>query len=190
MPGRKIGLYGGSFNPVHVGHIALAREIMQKYSLDEIWFVVSPHNPLKEESVLASDEERYQLVKKALKNEVGLKASDYEFHLPRPSYMWNTLSHLTKEYPNDKFSLIIGADNWQCFPRWFNYEEIIASYHIIIYPREGYAVNELPSTVTLADTRLWNVSSTQIRSMIKRGESVSGLVSDDILDDVIKLYAQ
>ncbi len=189
MHGRKIGLYGGSFNPIHVGHIALAREIMQKYGLDEVWFVVSPHNPLKDESCLATDEERFILTKKALSGEHGLMASDYEFHLPRPSYMWNTLTSLTEDFPDDEFSLIIGADNWQCFPRWYNYREILASYHIIIYPREGYATDNLPSSVTLADTRLWNVSSTMIRDMIHRGESIKGLVADDILDDVVRLYA-
>lgn len=190
MQKRRIGLYGGSFNPVHVGHIALAREILEKYGLDEVWFVVSPHNPLKDESCLASDEERFALVKKALRNEPRMSASDYEFHLPRPSYMWNTLSNLTKDYPGDEFSLIIGADNWQCFPRWFNYREILASYGIIIYPRSGCDIGGLPPNVSLAHTRLWNVSSTQIRGMIADGKSVSGLVPDTILGDVIKLYSR
>ena len=190
MQKRKIGLYGGSFNPVHVGHISLAREILENYGLDEIWFVVSPHNPLKDEACLASDEERFALVKKALQNEQNMSASDYEFHLPRPSYMWNTLSNLTKDYPENEFSLIIGADNWQCFPRWYNYREILASYGIIIYPRTGYEIGSLPSNVTIAHTRLWNVSSTQIRTMILNGESVNGLVSDSILEDVIKLYSK
>lgn len=190
MQKRKIGLYGGSFNPVHVGHIALARQILEKYGLDEVWFVVSPHNPLKDENCLASDEKRFALVKKALQKELGMSASDYEFHLPRPSYMWNTLSKLTEDYPENEFSLIIGADNWQCFPQWYNYREILASYSIIIYPRSGCEIGELPSNVSLADTRLWNVSSTQIREMIHKGESISGLVSDNILEDVIKLYSE
>lgn len=190
MHKRKIGLYGGSFNPVHVGHISLARQILNNYNLDEVWFVVSPHNPLKDEACLASDEERFLLVKKALEDEEHLSASDYEFHLPRPSYMWNTLSNLTKDYPNDEFSLIIGADNWQCFPRWYNYQEILASYHIIIYPRLGCDIDELPSNVTLAHTRLWNVSSTQIRTMIHDSESIKGLVPDSILDEVVKLYTE
>ena len=190
MEKRKIGLYGGSFNPVHVGHIALARQILEKYALDEIWFVVSPHNPLKDESCLATDEERFAIVVKALCGEPAMHASDYEFHLPRPSYMWNTLSHLTHDHPDYEFSLIIGADNWQCFPRWYNYREIIASYHIIIYPRKGYEVGELPETVTLADTQLWDVSSTQIRGLASAGLSIKGLVSDAIEDDVIKLYGR
>lgn len=187
---RKIGLYGGSFNPVHIGHLALARQILEKYSLDEVWFVVSPRNPLKDESCLASDEERFRLVKKALQNEPEMVASDYEFHLPRPSYMWNTLSHLTTDYPEDEFFLIIGADNWQCFPQWYNYKEIIANYHVIIYPRNGYSVESLPETVSLANTRLWNVSSTQIRDMVRIGESIKGLVSDIIEEDVVRLYGE
>lgn len=190
MQKRKIGLYGGSFNPVHVGHIALARQILETYALDEIWFVVSPRNPLKDESCLASDDERFALVRKALCSEPSMRASDYEFHLPRPSYMWNTLSNLTKDYPENEFSLIIGADNWQCFPRWYNYREIIANYHIIIYPRKGYAADSLPSTVTLAHTQLWDVSSTQIRDLVVRGLSIKGLVSEEIEDDVLKLYAR
>ena len=189
MSKRKIGLYGGSFNPIHVGHIALARAIMNDYGLDEVWFIVSPQNPLKDESSLASDADRYDLVCRALANEQGMKASDYEFHLSRPSYMWNTLTSLTHDYPNDEFSLIIGADNWHCFSKWYNYKEILASYHIIVYPRDGYPLDNLPPSVTLVNTRLWNISSTQIRSLIHNGKSITGLVSENIELDVVRIYS-
>lgn len=176
----NIGIFGGSFNPIHNGHIMLARKIKELAGLDEVWFVVSPHNPLKESDGLMPDEERLRLVEAALKDEPGLVASSYEFKLPRPSYMLHTLQCLSKDYPNDKFTLIIGADNWLCFDKWHGYKDIIAAYDIAVYPREGSTIDAatLPPNVTLVDTGLYNVSSTQIRGMVSKGEPIDGLVPE------------
>lgn len=174
----KIGIFGGSFNPIHKGHISLAQGILQSGLVDEVWFVVSPHNPLKQQSDLMPDEKRFDLVQRAVAGLQGLKASDFEFHLPKPSYMYITLRKLQEAYPNDEFTLLIGADNWHCFDRWKEYDEILLHYNIIIYPRQGYPVDghELPSNVTYLPLPLYNISSTQIRQMMARGEDVSELV--------------
>ena len=171
---KRIGIFGGSFNPIHNGHICLARQILAAVSLDEIWFVVSPLNPFKQEVTdLLSDDVRLELTREALKDEPFLLASDYEFGLPRPSYMWNTLAHLSNDYPQYSFSLIIGADN-----------------QILVYPREGYPVEAslLAPNVKLVPTQLYPFSSTDIRTMVQKGQSVKGLVPDVILSKVEQLY--
>jgi len=174
----RIGIFGGSFNPIHNGHIALAKGIMKTGLIDELWFIVSPHNPLKKQSGLMPDEERLQLVNNAVKDIPGVKASDFEFNLPKPSYMYYTLEQLQLSYPDDSFTLIIGADNWECFEKWKNYQQIINTYPIIIYPRQGYDIDAatLPDSVTFVNLPLYNISSTQIREMIKQGKDVSHLV--------------
>ena len=133
----RIGIFGGSFNPIHNGHVALGREMLSAVALDEVWYMVSPQNPLKKTAGdLAPEEIRFVLTQKALDDEPQLKASDYEFHLPRPSYTWNTLQHLSQDYPDDEFVLIIGGDNWECFDRWAHYEGILREYEIAVYPRK------------------------------------------------------
>lgn len=174
-----IGIFGGSFNPIHVGHINLAKGIMQTGLIDELWFMVSPHNPLKEESSLMPDKERFELVCKAVEKIKGVKASDFEFHLRKPSFMYLTLRKLYEEYPQHDFVLVIGADNWLCFDKWKEYEEILSNHKIIIYPRKGYEIDKqsLPENVTFLDLPLYDISSTQIRQMIARGEDVSKLIA-------------
>ena len=188
----KTGIYGGSFNPIHNGHIAIARKMLQMGGLDEIWLVVSPQNPLKRASDLLDDNLRLEMTRKALTPYPMLKASDYEFHLPRPSYMWNTLQHLSADYPEREFTLLIGADNWAVFDRWYNADAIIAAYPIAIYPRTGYPVDTdtLPSGVQLVDTGLYDVSSTQVREKIRCGESVAGMIPDEIMETAIELYGK
>ena len=185
----KTGIYGGSFNPIHNGHIALAQHIMQQAGLDEIWFVVSPQNPLKPSSALLDDNLRLDMVRKALEPYPGLVASDVEFSLPRPSYMWHTLQSLTR-FTDRSFSLIIGADNWECFDRWYRAADIVAHYSIVVYPREGCDIDTatLPPTVRLVDTPLYNVSSTEIRADVQAGRDISGKVPACIADDVKRLY--
>lgn len=185
----QIGIFGGSFNPIHNGHLAVAQQVLKQSKLDEIWFVVSPHNPLKAHEDLLDDALRLDITRKALEHEQRLICSDYEFRLPRPSYMLNTLQSLDNDYTNDTFTLIIGADNWESFPRWFRYKEIIRRYPIIIYPRKDFHVDRasLPDGVEYIDMPLHDISATQIREMLKRGEDVSALVPDSILG-MMKYY--
>jgi nicotinate-nucleotide adenylyltransferase len=170
----KTGIFGGSFNPIHIGHLALANYLCEYSELDEIWFLVSPHNPLKEQTDLWDDNLRLELVKLAIADYPKFRASDFEFHLPRPSYMVSTLDALQKAYPEREFTLIIGADNWAIFPRWYKAEKILAKHRIMVYPRPGYEVDAstLPSSVQLVNTPLLEISSTFIRQALAEGRDV------------------
>ena len=188
---RQIGIFGGSFNPIHCGHIALARQLLTTLQLDAVWFVVSPLNPFKTRaSDLLSDQLRYQLACRALASEPGLEASDCEFGLPRPSYMYRTLAYLSSRYPDTRFTLLIGADNWLSFGRWAHSDEIIDRYRVAVYPREGYDIDAstLPSHVSYVPSPLYPVSSTLIRHRIASGEPIAGLVPSCIEDDVRRCY--
>ena len=137
----KIGIYSGSFNPIHKGHTALADYLLRNADLDEIWLVVSPHNPLKDEKTLISDRDRLQMAQLAVEDFPQLKVSDVEFSLPKPSYTFQTLDFLSKKYPENKFSLIIGADNLVVFDKWKNYRYLLDNYRIIVYPRKNFDVD-------------------------------------------------
>ena len=179
----NIGLFGGSFNPIHNGHVRLAKSLLQKAALDEVWFLVSPQNPFKQDQQLLDDDKRLQLVRLALKEEPQLMASDFEFHLPKPSYTWNTLQALEQEYPGKKFTLLIGGDNWEAFDKWYRYEDILKRYPIIVYPREGSKVSGVKfqgSDIQIVETPLINISSTQIRQRLHEGKSVRGLVNTEV----------
>ena len=178
---KKTGIFGGSFNPIHCGHIALAKEILRQTDLDEIWLMVSPQNPLKQQDDLLDDHLRFELAQKALANVEGIKASDYEFHLPKPSYTWHTLQRLRQDFPDREFTLVIGGDNWQHFQRWYHWKDILRHHQVVVYPREGQA-----GTI---QAELLPISSTEIRERVKQGESIEGLVPSAIMDDVKQLYA-
>lgn len=188
---KRVGIYGGSFNPIHNGHIALAKHLLHMGGLDEVWFVVSPQNPFKQLSELLDDDKRLQLVRLALEGEPQLTACDYEFHLPKPSYMWHTLQAMHRDMPDTAFVLLIGADNWQVFPHWFRHEDIIRNYDIIIYPRKQAPVEEalLPPRVRLVHAELYDLSSTMIRQRVRCGESIDGLVPPRIASLVKTYYA-
>lgn len=188
----KTGIYGGSFNPIHNGHIALARHLLQEAELDEIWFVVSPQNPFKVQQQLLADDKRLLLVRKALAPYPQLVASDFEFSLPRPSYMWHTLQGMSAQWPDRELHLIIGADNWLCFDRWYHADDIRSTYPIIIYPRQGYDIepSTLPQDVRLVNTPLYNVSSTEIRADVAAGRDISGKVPSTILSEVEKEFSR
>ena len=178
----KTGIYGGSFNPVHNGHIALAHELRQLAGLDEIWFVVSPQNPLKTQASLLNDRKRLDMTRRALEPYPELVASNYEFALPRPSYMWHTLQSLANDYPEREFTLLIGADNWTVFDRWYHADDIIAHYPIAIYPRTGNPIDttQLPETVKVFDTGLYDMSSTLVRQYISEGKDITSLIPNRI----------
>ena len=178
---RKVGIFGGSFNPIHTGHIALAQAVQKQCGLDEVWLMVSPQNPLKRnDSDLLDDSLRFEMAQKALEGVEGVKACDYEFHLPKPSYTWNTLQNLTKDYPDYTFTLLIGGDNWAHFQRWRHWKDILWHHDVIVYPRDEYQ-----GTISVP---LLNVSSTEIRKRVRAGQSISGLVPACIVSDVENYY--
>lgn len=178
---KRIGIFGGSFNPIHTGHIALAQAVQKQCGLDEVWLMVSPQNPLKRnDSDLLDDQLRLQIAQKALEGVEGVKACDYEFHLPKPSYTWNTLQHLTKDYPDHTFILLIGGDNWAHFQRWRHWKDILWHHDIVVYPRDEYQ-----GTI---DVPLLPVSSTEIRQKVRAGESIKGLVPDGVIPLVEQYY--
>ena len=168
----RIGIFGGSFNPIHTGHTRLGQWLVRKNYVDELWLMVSPLNPLKQNSTeRLPDGLRLQLAQLAVEGKAGLRVSDFEMHLPRPSYMVYTLAQLRQAYPQHEFLLIIGADNWLRFNQWRNSEEIMLHHRLLVYPRPGYALDtaSMPQGVSLVATPLFNISSTQIRQAIANG---------------------
>lgn len=180
----KIGIYGGSFNPIHRGHTELAASIVQQGLVDELWLLVSPLNPLKQNSTsdIVEYEHRLNMARLATEGIEGVEVSDFERNLPIPSYTITTLGELRKAYPQHEFVLVIGADNWERFPRWFHAEEIIAEYRILIYRRPGCELDEtaLPSSVRVVDTPLYDISSTEIREGLQRGEDMKEWVDEKV----------
>ena len=173
----KIGIYGGSFNPVHFGHVGLAKWVIEHTDLDELWLLVSPNNPLKPAGILAPEDERLEAVREAIKAIPGLKASDFEFSLPRPSYTANTLRALQKAYPEHEFTLVIGEDNLAIFTQWREWEYILENFRIFVYPRKSAisnqqsaiinqqsAINNAQNIIFLTSAPYFNISSTELRA--------------------------
>ncbi|MCL2435500.1 MAG: nicotinate (nicotinamide) nucleotide adenylyltransferase [Lentimicrobiaceae bacterium] len=178
----KIGLYFGSFNPIHNGHLAIADFLMQQALFDQIWLVVSPNNPLKDKNDLASEDDRLNMVKLAIQDIPYLHAHDIEFSLPSPSYTIETLKELEKQYPNDEFSLILGADNIENFHKWKHYEEILKRYTLYVYPRSGVAFEknmEHPHVVYL-EAQLLPVSATEVRDLVQQKKAVREYLPDAV----------
>jgi len=182
----KIALFFGSFNPIHIGHLIIAQQLLNKTDIDKIWFVISPQNPLKDKTTLLSQHERLHLVHLAIEDNPKLKASDVEFHLPSPNYTIDTLSFLSQKYPKHEFSLILGADNLRSLHKWKNFEKIIANYKIYIYRRPGYAHNKNKlknnCNILYLDVPLLDISATMIRQMISDQKSIQYLVHSNITE--------
>lgn len=190
MQKKKVGIFGGSFNPIHTGHIALAKSLCQQAGLDEVWLMVSPMNPFKKEATdLLTDKLRLKMAEQAIAHEPKLKACDYEFHMPKPSYTWHTLQALSQDFPHVSFTLLIGGDNWASFDKWFHHEDILNHYPIVVYPRKGCDIGKVPSGVTIVETPLLNISSTEIRQRIKEGKSIHGMVPDCIEPLAMQYYS-
>lgn len=183
----KTGLYFGSFNPIHTGHLIIANYILNSELLNEIWFVVSPQNPFKNSSDLLNENHRLNLVKTAIEGEVNLKASNIEFKLPKPSYTINTLTYLKEKYPKRQFSIIMGSDGFQNLNKWKNAEIIIADYPIIIYKRTGFEITEtFGASIKILNAPLLEISSTYIRKLISQNKSYRFLVPDSVKEEIEK----
>ena len=173
-----IGLFFGSFNPIHVGHMVLANYMATFTDLDLVWFVVSPHNPLKEKASLLNQNQRLHMVNLAIGDSDILKSSNIEFGLSQPSYTINTLAHLKEKYPKHRFSLIMGEDNLASFTKWKNYDEILKNHFIYVYPRPNCSSEDLKShkNIIMTEAPLMDISSTMIRQALKDKKNVSSFV--------------
>ena len=183
----KIGLYFGSFNPIHHGHLIIASHIQQETELDQVWFVVSPQNPLKPQKGLLNEYHRLHLVQLAVDGENKLKAVDIEFRLPKPSYTVDTLTYLEEKHPGNEYSVIMGSDSFQNIHKWKNFEFILKNYPIYIYQRQGFNVemSTYPEArVNILKAPLLEISATHIRDSIKEGKSIRYLVPDKVKEEI------
>jgi len=184
----SIGLLFGSFNPIHIGHLIIANTLAENTDLKKVWFVVSPQNPFKPSKGLLHEFDRYDMVKAAIADNYKLEVTDIEFHLPRPSYTIDTLTHLTERNPGKTFRVIIGEDNLVNFGKWKNYTEILDQYGLYVYPRPGVTNSELKRhpNVKMVDAPLLDISATYIRNCIRDNKSIRYLVPETV-EQMIRL---
>lgn len=191
---RHIGIFGGSFNPVHCGHLMVASYLASWTDLDEVWLTLSPQNPLKSTADFAAENDRLAMVTMATEGSETLKVCDVELHMPRPSYTIDTLRQLRRSHTGCRFRLIIGSDNWLIFPQWKSAEEIISEFGVIIYPRPGYPIDtdSLPDGVTFVDAPECSLSSTFLRKSIATDHSIEQMVPQNVVKYIKehKLYKQ
>jgi nicotinate-nucleotide adenylyltransferase len=181
----QIGLYFGSFNPVHNGHLIIASHVLNETELDQVWLVLSPQNPLKPAAGLLNEYNRLYLINSALEGENNIKASTIEFNLPKPSYTVDTLAYLAEKFPQHRFSIIMGSDSYCNLPKWKNPDIIRENYHLYIYRRPGFEVDAPPGAkLTVLDAPLLDISSTHIRELIKHGKSFRYLVPDAVKEEI------
>jgi len=188
---KKTGLFFGSFNPIHTGHLILAQNILNECELDEVWFIVSPQNPLKSKSNLLSEHHRISMVREAIADNPKFKASDIEFKLTKPSYTIHTLLHLKEKYPDLTFYLIMGSDNLQNLHKWKNHQEIVSNNKILVYPRiTPQQTNEFYNhpNITLTNAPMIEISSSFIREQIKNGKDVKYLLTEPVYKYVSEMH--
>ncbi len=182
----NIGLYFGSFNPIHLGHLIIANHVVEETDLDEVWFIVTPQNPFKKNNTLLNESHRLQLVRLAIEGSRKLKANNIEFSLPRPSYTCDTLIHLQERYPSRVFSLIIGSDGYQNINKWKNANYILNNFQILLFTRPGFEeIKPISENTILISAPLLDISATQIRHKIKHRKSIRYLVPDIIMEEII-----
>jgi nicotinate-nucleotide adenylyltransferase len=186
----KVGLYFGSFNPVHIGHLAIANYVVEFTDIDRLWFVLSPHNPLKKKATLLVDSVRYDLLKLAIGREEQFEICDIEFHLPKPSYTIDTLTYLKERNPGYKFVLIMGSDVLPTFHKWKNYKEIIENYQRYIYPRTGYEnINTgQHQNIKIINAPLIEISSSFIRKALKQGKNMKYFLPEEVYKYILKKH--
>ncbi len=188
-----IGLYFGSFNPVHIGHLIIANHVVNHTDVDKVWFVVSPHNPLKEAHSLLNEYDRLHILNLAIEDNNKFRGSNVEFHLPKPSYTIDTLTYLSEKFPLERFSVVMGSDSFQNIHRWKNYEQLVENYSIIIYNRPGFEVKEkYGADLTILDAPLLDVSSTFVRKQLKEKKSIKYLVPTNVEEYLVanKYYSK
>ncbi|MEQ8924185.1 MAG: nicotinate (nicotinamide) nucleotide adenylyltransferase [Fulvivirga sp.] len=188
----EVGLFFGSFNPIHIGHLIVANVMVENTSVSQVWFIISPQNPFKKRSSLLHEFDRFDLVNAAIHDNYNLKASDVEFNMPKPSYTIDTLAYLSEAHPDKKFKLIIGEDNLKSFPKWKNADQILEYYSLLVYPRPNAQPSDLIKhpKVQMIKAPMIDISATFIRKSIKNGKSIKYLVPESV-EDLIrgkKLY--
>jgi len=189
----NIGLYFGSFNPIHIGHLIIANHVLNETSINKIWFIVSPQNPFKESKTLLNEFDRLHLVRLATQDDNRIKCSDIEFNLPKPSYTSNTLAFLSEKYPEHQFSIIMGSDSYQNLDKWKNYETIINNYSIYVYKREGYEIKKtFDKEAVVLTAPIIQISASLIREHIRSAKSIRYLVPEIVREEIEtrKFYKQ
>ena len=189
----NIGLYFGSFNPIHIGHLIIANHVLNETNIERIWFIVSPQNPLKKSNSLLNEFDRLHMVRLAVQDDNRMKCSDIEFNLSRPSFTTNTLAFLSEKYPEHEFSIIMGSDSYRNLDKWKNFETIVSNYSIYVYKREGHQINKFwGQEPTILNAPLIQISATQIRDHVKTGKSIRYLVPEIVREEIEtrKFYKQ
>jgi len=189
----NIGLYFGSFNPIHIGHLIIANHVLNETGINKIWFIVSPQNPFKESKTLLNEFDRLHLVRLATQDDNRIKCSDIEFNLPKPSYTSNTLTYLSERYTEHQFSLIMGSDSYQNLDKWKNYETIINNYPVYVYKRVGHEIKKIfDKEAVILNAPIIQISASQIREHIRSAKSIRYLVPEIVREEIEsrKFYKQ
>jgi len=186
----KVGLFFGTFNPVHIGHMVIVGYMTEFTDLEQVWFIVTPHNPMKLKQTLLQDYHRLALVREAIADNRKLKASNVEFSLPKPSYTIDTLTYMTEKFSGQEFALILGADNLETFHQWKNYERIIENHSIYVYPRLGFTGGALAThpKVEMTEAPLMEISSSFIRESIKNKKDVRYMIPDSVFKYIEEMH--
>ena len=181
----KIGLYFGSFNPIHTGHLVIASHVVNNTDIQQVWFIVSPQNPLKKTSSLLNEYHRLHLVRLAVEDNQEFRVNDTEFKLPKPSYTIDTITYLKEKYPQHAFSIILGSDSMQNLHKWKNFQQLVSTNRLIVYMRPGFDVSQpTGADIVFLKAPLLEISATDIRKLIKEGKSVRYLLPDKVLAEV------